>query len=141
MTTDGINQGGSGSELRKGLAVLALVVAVGVVPGCIIDGGSPGVCSEGEIRTSWILTNSSGPVQCLPGDTVSVQVDDQSMIKDFACSAFGGPTPAVQGGVVHVLTYTLADGGGNVLATAGPISISVPCGASVAAPQIDFPVP
>jgi len=137
MTADHGNRG-IRSWARKGLGIAGLVLAAGLFQGCIVSSSSS-VCNDGEIRTSWVLNGNAN--ECLPGDIVSMQVDDASMIADFNCGAHQGTTPEpVQGGVTHVLTYTLSDAQGHVLATAGPFSIAVPCGTSVATPVVDFPV-
>jgi hypothetical protein len=123
----------------SGLVMLG-VVAVAGLAGC---GGSPPppTCQlDSFITTTWSLEENGAPVECLPGDVVSLRVDNNSMIADFDCSAHAGTTPAIEGGVTHSVSFQLTDASGKVLSQTGEMALFVPCGAAQATPAVVFPV-
>jgi hypothetical protein len=126
--------------VRSGLVMLG-VVAVAGLAGC--GGGSPPppACNlDSFITTTWSLEQGGQTVECLPGDVVSLRVDDNTMIADFDCSAHAGTTPAIEGGVTHSVSFQLTDASGKVLSQTGEMPLFVPCGAAQATPHVVFPV-
>jgi hypothetical protein len=133
MTTDSKTRGFWGGGWTRGLAVLGLIVVGGLMQGCIIEthDGPPAVCGDGNITVEWVIT-AGGPQftkSCaqVGATTVSMLVDDTTMIVDFDCSTFAGTTPAIQGGVTHTITMSLSDDAGNTLSALKPTPVFVPC--------------
>jgi hypothetical protein len=134
MATD-MKQGFRGAALRVGGvgSLAAVLAAAALVQGC---GGS----SSGNIRATWSVTENGAPVQCAPGDEVDIRVDTDAMTATFACSDLQGITPAVTCGVSHTVSLKLFDAQGNLLSTAAPMSIFVPCGVTQNTPPVVFEV-
>ena len=134
MTNQMRNHGAWG----RGLAVTVLALG-GVFEGCGGGGGDGGgACADGQVQAFWDVMQNGAVVSCLPGDTVVVRVDDNSMTQPFACSAGQGVTPPVVGGVHHSVDLTLFDGSGNVLEQSPAVDVPVPCGGIGATPVYDF---
>ncbi|HVZ72449.1 MAG TPA: hypothetical protein VHJ20_08750 [Polyangia bacterium] len=140
MTTTDTNKITLPARLRTGLAAVALAAAGALVPGC---GGSDsgGACYDGEIQTSWVLTQGGQVVECAPGDEVDMRVDDDNHIFTFNCSDHAGSVPSVPGGQTHVLSFALYDANSVLLSSTGDMSFFLPCGVSKATPQVEFPLP
>jgi hypothetical protein len=124
--------------LRGGLMIAAILTTTGLVVGCGGGGGGGGggVCEDGFIEVSWdVLGNPPG---CLTGETVDVEVDNVTMIDHVACTDMDDLTPGVAGDVVHTLTLTLYDGGGNPEETSPTITVPVSCGETAHPGTYDF---
>lgn len=134
MATD-MKQGIRGAALRMGgvASLVAVLAAAALVQGC---GGS----SSGSIRATWSLTENGAAVQCAVGDEVDIRVDTDAMTATFACSDLQGITPAVTCGVNHTVSLKLFDAAGNLLSTAAPMSIFVPCGVIQNTPPVVFEI-
>jgi hypothetical protein len=131
-------RGGWRRGLQAGGLGLGLLAAIVVVPGCFADsgGGPPPVCDDGAIQVSWDLSENGQTVECVQGDEVDVTVD--SMVKTFACEDHVDTTPLITGGVVHSISLSLYDAGGNLLSSTPVMSLSVGCGQTKIAPIVDF---
>lgn len=133
MVTD-MKQGIRGALRMGGVASLVTVLAAAaLVQGC---GGS----SSGFIASRWSLIENGQPVACQPGDEVDIRVDTDAMTQVFACSAGQGVTPAVTCGVSHSVSLALYDAQGNLLSSAAPMNIFVPCGVTQFTPDVVFDV-
>ena len=136
MTSETNNQGTRRLGLRGGLMLVGVLATAGLFAGCGGGGGGGGVCDDGFIDVSWdVLGNPPG---CLPDETVDVEVDNVTMIDHVACSDMNDVTPGVAGDVVHTLTLTLFDGGGNPEETSPTISVPVSCGETAHPGIYDF---
>ena len=120
------------------LAAVAAVAAAGLLQGCGGGGGGGGSCADTAIKVSWHLVQTGmGEVQCLPGDHVTVVVDDSASV-DFDCSDYSDVTPNVEGGVTHNISFTLSDGSNTTLSQTSDMGLSVACGGVTVAPEVEF---
>ena len=120
---------------RSVVLMLGVVAVATGLSGCGGGGGGgPAVCVDGQIQTSWDFVQGG----CLPGDQVTVRVDDNSMLKTVDCVAGVALTPPVQGGVTHTVDLTLFDANNNPVEQSPAISIFVDCGTVVSTPIYDF---
>jgi hypothetical protein len=119
-------------------AALGLLGLGSFLQGC--GSGSPGSPCPGAsaIQSSWDIFQNGQPVECFPGDTVTIRVDNDAMIQPFDCSDHTGITPPVDGGVTHRVSYALFDGSGNVLQQTPNMSLYVPCGVTQITPDVEF---
>ncbi|HVU52732.1 MAG TPA: hypothetical protein VHL80_18755 [Polyangia bacterium] len=108
---------------RARLGVLAIALG-GALAGCGGGGGGGAVCAA-PISVTWDFLPGTG---CQPGDSVTVRVDDNTMLHNVPCTDFGAETPAVEGGVTHAVDLTLFDGAGNPIENSGAIQVPVGCG-------------
>lgn len=137
MTTKTNNCGTRRLGLRGGSMAVAVFAAAGLFAGCGGGGGGGGggACADGQIQTAWDFVPGAG---CLPGDQVVVRVDDNTMLQTLPCTAGGGITPAVEGGVTHTVDLTLFDGTDTLIEQSPQVSIFVPCGSVAPTPTYDF---
>jgi hypothetical protein len=126
-------------RIGAGLALLTLATIGLGASGCGGDGGGPPAnCAAGQIQTSWVLDEGGQQVECLSGDEVDLRVDTDAMTVTFDCSAHGGTTDAVEGGVSHDVSLKLFDANNNLLSSTSHMSLFVPCGVVQPTPQVDF---
>jgi hypothetical protein len=142
MTTDSKIRGFRGVRWGRGLTVLGLLVAGGLMQGCIIEtsSGPPAVCLDSAITFDWVITANGITRSCAQAGatTVSIRVDDNSMIADFACSALAGTTVPVTGGVRHTLDFQLTDSAGNVLSELNAVPFTTLCGGVSDVGNVEF---
>lgn len=98
----------------------------------------PASCADGQIRTSWVLTENAQEVQCAPGDEVDLRVDTDAMIVTFPCGDHMGMSPPVTGGISHNVSLTLYDSTGKVLSETPVMGLVVPCGQVMPTPKVEF---
>jgi hypothetical protein len=122
----------TGSISRAGLGVLAAIALGGVLEGC--GGGGGGGCAA-AISVTWDFAPGTS---CQPGDSVTIRIDDNTMLQNVPCTAFGAVTPAVQGNVTHSVDLTLFDGAGNAVENSGAIAVPVACGTTADAGNYTF---
>jgi hypothetical protein len=118
--------------MRNITLVALAAVSMGAV-GC--GGGGSGVCSA-NVAAEWVLTENGVQVACQPGDEVDINVDD--MTATFACSAGGGTTASLAGGVNHDIDLTLFDASSNTLSQTQTMRVFVPCGAITDLGVVEF---
>src|SRR5262249_6360650 len=109
MTTDSKIRGFWSSGWMRGLAVLGLLVAGGLMQGCFVEtsSGPPANC-DSALTIQWVVTEGGVQVACPAGSVVTVMVDNSSMIVDFPCSAHAGTTPAtLVGNTTHNVSFYL----------------------------------
>jgi hypothetical protein len=121
--------------MRYGLRKIVLVALAAVSAGVVGCGGGSSGCGA-NVTAEWFLTENGVQVACQPGDEVDINIDDMSA--PFACSAGAGTTPALAGGVNHVIDLTLFDGAGNTLSQTQSMSVFVACGATTDIGQVEF---
>jgi hypothetical protein len=117
--------------MRTMMLVALAAVSMGAV-GC--GGGSSG-CSA-SVAAEWVLTENGVQVACQPGDEVDINVDDMSAT--FPCSAGGGTTASLVGGVNHDIDLTLFDGSSNTLSQTQTMRVFVACGAITDLGLVEF---
>jgi hypothetical protein len=125
--------------LRAALMVLGTLSLGGLLQGCFGGGGSS-VCGPSAIQAEWVITGSGVPISCQTAGatTVSLMVDDVSMIADFDCGAHVGSTPSIAGGRSHNVSLVLLDGAGNVLSEVPATRVSVPCDSVLDLGTVEF---
>jgi hypothetical protein len=141
MTTDSKTRGFGGGGWMRGLAVVGLVVAGGLMQGCIIETSSnPPASCDSNITVKWFISAANITRSCaeVGGKTVSMLVDDDTMIVDFPCTALAGTTPLVQGNRTHTIAMQLTDASGNVLSQLDPVAIPVGCGVVADVGTVEF---
>jgi hypothetical protein len=129
----------AGSVSRAGLGVVAALVLGAGLAGCGGGGSAPPPppCADGTIQVQWDFLPG---FSCQAGDVVVVRVDNNNMLATFDCTAFGGVTPGVAGGVTHTVDLTLFDGSNprNVVEQSPVINVPVDCGGQSTTPVYDF---
>ena len=97
-------------------------------------------CDASPISANWTLTANGVTVSCAQAGatTVSIMVDDSTMVADFPCSALGGMTPAVTGGTTHSVSLVLTDSAGNVLSQVPATEVAVGCSTVTSLGQVEF---
>ena len=116
------------------LQTIMLGVLAAVALGAIGCGGSSS-CSA-NVTAQWVVTENGQQVACLPGDEVDINVDDLSAT--FVCSAMAGTTPALRGGVNHLIDFTLFDASSNVLSQTQAMTVFVPCNSITDVGLVEF---
>jgi hypothetical protein len=96
-------------------------------------------CPDGAVHAAWHLTAQGASVACLPGDTVTITVDNMS--QPFACSAMQGTTPPVSGGVNHNVSLTLTDSSNAVVSQTQTMSLFVHCNTTEDIGDVEFVTP
>jgi len=142
MTTDSKTRGFVSSGWKRGLAVLGLVVAGGLMQGCIIESSSsPPANCDSALTIQWMVTEGGVSVACPAGSIVTVMVDNSSMIVDFPCTAHAGTTPAtLTGNVTHNVSFYLMSDNTSAAQTLSKLeNVPVPVGCGVTQ-QLSSPV-
>jgi hypothetical protein len=140
MTTDSKTRGFRNGGLGRGLAVLGLLVAGGVIPGCIVEtsSGPPPVCLDSALSFTWFVTAAGVPAACPAGSLVTVRVDDDTMIADFPCTDGQGSTLAtLVGGTRHFVDFYLQSGN-RTWSSLENIAVDVGCGVTQPVPDVEF---
>ena len=114
---------------------MSLVALAAFSTGAVGCGGSSNTCSA-NVAAEWILTENGVQVSCQPGDEVDINVD--SMSATFACSAGGGTTASLAGGVNHNIDLTLFDASSTSLSQTQTMSVFVACGAITDIGLVEF---
>jgi hypothetical protein len=122
-----------GSVSFAGLGLLAAIALGGTLQGC--GGGGGGGSCGGAISVTWDFLPG---FSCQPGDTVTVRVDDNTMLANVPCTDYGAVTPAVQGNVTHSVDLTLFDAAGTPVENSGAIAVPVACGTTADAGNYSF---
>ena len=120
---------------RYGLHKIVLVALAAVSTGAVGCGGGSSACSA-NVAAEWVLTENGVQVACQPGDEVDINVD--SMTATFACSAGGGTTASLAGGVNHNIDLTLFDASSTSLSQTQTMSVFVACGAITDIGLVEF---
>ena len=120
---------------RYGLHKIVLVALAAISTGAVGCGGSSNACSA-NVAAEWILTENGVQVSCQPGDEVDINVDNMSAT--FACSAGGGTTASLAGGVNHNIDLTLFDASSTSLSQTQTMSVFVPCGVTTHIGLVEF---
>jgi hypothetical protein len=127
--------------MKRGVAVAGLLAVAGLAQGCIIEtsSGPPATCGPSNITFDWVITANGISRSCaqVGGDTVSIMVDDMTMIADFQCSAFAGTTDLVAPGK-HTITMGLFDSAGNTLSELAATNVNVPCDSVLDLGTVEF---
>ena len=121
---------------RHGLREMALAALATIFVAAIGCGGGTSSSCAANVTAQWIVTENGAVVACLPGDEVDLNIDD--MTATFACSAGAGTTPALAGGVNHLIDLTLFDASNNVLSQTQSMSVFVPCGTITDIGPVEF---
>jgi hypothetical protein len=134
MATENKNRVFRNFALRKGLAVLVLVVAVGALPACFIETSSsppPPVCTVAPAVTATWSIDKAGTGALLSCDQAAASMVELSLNGtkfDFSCNANQGITTELPPGG-YTAQFTLLGLSGQVLSTTQSMAITVPsCG-------------
>ena len=120
---------------RYGMRNITLVALAAVSMGAIGCGGGSSSCSA-NVAAEWVLTENGVQVSCQPGDEVDINVD--AMSGTFPCSAGGGTTASLAGGVNHDIDLTLFDASSNTLSQTQTMRVFVACGATTDLGLVEF---
>ena len=120
---------------RYGMRTMMLVALAAVSMGAVGCGGGSSGCSA-SVAAEWVLTENGVQVSCQPGDEVDINVDDMSAT--FPCSAAGGTTASLAGGVNHDIDLTLFDASSNTLSQTQTMRVFVACGAITDLGLVEF---
>jgi hypothetical protein len=131
---------------RRTLFALAALALGGGLAGCGGGGGGGGAGSGGtcvgSLQVAWTVNAQSAAVACAAAGatTVSLMVDNESMIADFDCRAGFGQTQSVFAGN-HNVSLVVSDANGQALYTLPAMAVTVPCGALVDLGTVDLRPP
>jgi hypothetical protein len=126
------------------LFALAALTLGGALVGCGGGGGGGGGVGScgGSLQVAWTVNGQSAGSACaaVGATTVSLMIDNESMIADFDCQAGFGRTQAVLPGT-HNVSLILSDVNGQALYTLPAMAASVACGTVLDLGTVDLKPP
>lgn len=118
----------AGNWALRGMAALALVAAMGLIQGCIVETSSTPACANSRLAFDWVVTEGGFSVTCPPGSQVGIIIDNDSMRDKFPCTPHQAVTAPVQGGVRHSVSFFLLDAAENTLSSLENVPVDFGCG-------------